>query len=88
MTPAAVAILSEHRKHLPTVPCLRDLVPAHAEMTIEEALLSIRKARAAIFIGGTELSPAGITELSREIREVCEELDNVRRILMADPEEL
>lgn len=28
MTPAAVAILSEHRKHLPTMPDLRDIVPA------------------------------------------------------------
>ena len=88
MTDGANAVLSFHRAFLPKMPPLRDLVPPRAEMTIEEALLQIRKSRAAILIEGAKLSSAGITELSREIREVCDELDQVRRLLMADSEEL
>lgn len=85
MTPAMIAILSEHRKHLPTMPSLKDLVP-EPEMTLDEALLTIRKARAQILCNGAKLTSEAVTQLSREIREVCEELDQVRRLLMRDSE--
>jgi len=87
MTEAAIAILSEHRRALPSAPCFRDLVPATA-LTIADALLTIRKARAALLVQGSKLSSADVTVLAREIRQVCGELDQVRSLLLADSEGL
>lgn len=85
MAQTVAEILSFHRRDLPSMPSLKDIVP-EPEMSIEDALRLIRRGRSALLTAGAQLSSAEITRLSRDINGAIEELDQVRRLLMADSE--
>jgi hypothetical protein len=82
----SVSLITEARRFARvTLPSVADLVPASS--MVDDALLRIRKARATLLTEGAKLEHGELIALSRDIRDACDELEQVRRLLLHDPTE-